>query len=111
MSNVMRVKICILLVLPLLLFGCSSFISQEQAKQTALLFISQNVKFYATVANSSSLVEEAKIPTTTSYKEGEVWIVVAHVTSMVNNTEKKNDLVIKVDKQGKVIEFNGQKIA
>lgn len=93
-----------------MLSGCSSSISQQQAEGIAHGFIEQNVKFFTKGDNATSLVDEVNVPTATSYKEGDVWVVVVHVSSMVDGVEKKNDLIMKVDKEGRVTEFNGQKL-
>jgi len=103
-------EVMAVLVLSLLISACSASISQQQAESIALGFIAQNVKFYTKSENTSSLVGEVNVPTATSYLEGDVWVVVAHITTSINQTEKKNDIVVKVDHRGRVREFNGQKL-
>src|SRR3989338_400455 len=93
-------------VVVLFLSGCSSFISQAQAEEIARGFIEQNVKFFTKGDNASSLVDKVNVPTATSYREGDAWVVVVHVSSTVDGVEKKNDLIVKVDGGGNVIEFN-----
>jgi hypothetical protein len=95
----------------MILISCSSSISQSAAEKIAQDFVAKNVKFFAKSENSSSLVGEVSAPIPTSYQEGDVWVVVLHVTGNVNGTTKQNDLVVKVDSKGNVLEFNGQKIS
>ena len=103
-------KQIVAMVVVLFLSGCVSSISQAQAEYIAHVFIEKNVKFFTKDENASSLVDKVDVPTATSYRENDLWVVVVHVSSMVDGIEKKNDLIVKVDNEGKVVEFNGQKV-
>jgi hypothetical protein len=104
-------NIIAVVIVALFIVACASSISQQQAESIALQFIEQNVKFFTRGENASSFVDDVNVPTATSYREGDVWVVVVHVTGVVDGVEKKNDLVVKVDKKGTVVEFNGQKLS
>lgn len=101
----------VLLMMVLGISACSQGITQENAEQIAQEFVAKNVKFFIKENNSSSLVGEVNVPTATSYQEGSLWVVAIHVSSQVDDTLKKNDLIVKIDRKGNVIEFNGQKLA
>ncbi len=102
--------IALVMVISIVLSACAASVSQSQAEGIALEFIKQNVKFFTKGDNASSLVDEVTVPTATSYKEGDVWVIAVHVSTVVEGIEKKNDLIVKVDEDGKVVEFNGQKV-
>ena len=103
-------KMIAIIAVFMLLVSCSSSVSKEEAESIAKGFIETNVKFFAKGGNASSLVDKVEVPSATSYKEGDVWVVVVHISSMVEGIEKKNDLIVKVSREGKVIEFNGKKL-
>lgn len=91
----------------LLLTGCAS-ITQQQAEQTAMTFINSNVKFFTEGESDERIIHNAySVSGMTSYQEDKDWVVVAHITANLEGEEKKNDMVVKIDSKGKVIEFNG----
>ena len=92
-----------------LLVSCSS-IDKMQAESKAVDFVKKNVKFFARDENSTEDLQKYSIDGVTSYPEGKNWVVAMHVSSFVGNLTKNNDLVVKVDRGGKVIEFNGKKV-
>jgi hypothetical protein len=106
--NALRMMVIAMLLVSV--SACSQGITQENAEQIAHEFVAKNVKFFTREENSSSLVGEVNVPTATSYLENGVWVVAIHVSSMVEGVEKKNDLIVKVDRKGNVVEFNGQKL-
>jgi len=67
-------------------------------------------KIFSKEENETKNVPSYNISSITSYKEGGLWAVVLHIESTMNNETKDNDLVVKINKKGEVIEFNGKKI-
>ena len=105
----MRKGVIVLIVISVLLIACQS-LSQKDAEGIALRFIDDNVKFFAQGKNDSTIIEKVNPPIASSYREGKLWVVLVHVSSELNGTEKKNDLIVKVDKNGEIVEFNGKKL-
>ena len=99
----------ICMLLSLLFAGCSS-LSQSEAESIALSFVDQNVKFFARPEGQPEVVTTMNPPTFSSYREGSGWAVAVHVSGTINGTQKKNDLLVRVSDQGKVVEFNGKQI-
>jgi galactitol-specific phosphotransferase system IIB component len=102
-----RFIICIIILL--LINGCSR-INQNQAEAKALEFVNKNVKFFAREENTKIDLPKYNIDSLSSYQKDSDWIVIIHVSASIDNKTKKNDLIVKVDKRGKVIEFNGVKV-
>ncbi len=102
----------ILLVIVLVIFtACSrSSITQDRAEWVAQDFVKKNVKFFAAGEQENKDLPEYTIASITSYTEGRIWVVVLHVESNLTNETKKGDLVVKINSQGKVAEFNGREI-
>ena len=98
-----------ILILIFFIAGCRS-LPQGQAESVALRFVSDNVKFFAIEEDHPQVISAMDEPTVNSYREGDVWVVAVHISGMVNGTQKKNDLVVKVGKEGKVVEFNGKRL-
>jgi hypothetical protein len=98
-----------LIVLSFILLGCSST-SQKEAESIAQGFVDQNVKFFSQQQGVPETLGSVNEPTVMSHREGELWIVIIHVSSEVNGTMKQGDLIVKVDKKGEVVEFNGKKL-
>ena len=92
-----------------LLSSCSS-ISQKDAEQAATDFINKNVVFFAKGDNSTTNLPAYTINSISSYKEKGNWIIVMHVSASLDKEVKQNDLSFKVDKKGKIIEFNGKNL-
>jgi hypothetical protein len=89
--------------------GCAS-VNKEEAEAKALEFVNEKVKFFAKEEDSTINLPQYSIDSITSYQENKNWVVIIHVSSKVDNETKKNDLIIKLDKKGEVIEFNGKEV-
>ena len=101
-------KIAVIAALMFLLAGCSS-ISKNDAEQRAADFVKQNVKFFAREQNSSVVgFQQYSIDSLSSYKESGNWVVAMHVTASLGNETKKNDMIVKLDGSGNIVEFNGK---
>jgi hypothetical protein len=98
----------IILVLCLLLVSCTS-IDKSQAEAIGVSFVKQNVKFYSKEEVRIDL-PSFEISALNSYKEGSLWVINMHVESKLLNETKKNDLFIKINSKGQVVDFNGQKV-
>ena len=108
MKNFIK-KILFILFVLFFINGCSS-INKEKAESNAVEFVNKNVKFFAREGDSALDLPTYSIDSIRSYQQNKDWIVVMHITSKVDNEEKKNDLMIKINKKGDVIEFNGRKV-
>ena len=75
------ILIIVILFLSVLLTGCSH-VSEEEAEQTALLFLHDRVKFYSTEGNKTLDVPEYKMNVIDSYKQDRAW----HFTVIVSST-------------------------
>ena len=101
-----------LLVIALVISGCSP-VSEEDAKQTALSFVKERVKFFAAV--NATQMNQSTIPVqtydysiTSISKESGDYIIGISITSEINSSKKGNSLSLIVDgSSGKVIFFNG----
>ena len=98
-----------LIIAAMVVLGCSS-ISEQKANSVALDFVNTNVKFFARNETSTIGLEEFKVDSINSYRQGRDWIVAMHISAMRANETKKNDLILKVDSYGKVVELNGKKV-
>lgn len=90
------------------LSGCSG-ITKEEAEKTAKEFVGKRVKFY-TKEDDLSAGSRYSIRASNSYQENGMWVVVVHVSASTKNETKKNDLTVKIGKNGEVAEFNGVKV-
>ncbi|HLG23425.1 MAG TPA: hypothetical protein VI564_00680 [Candidatus Nanoarchaeia archaeon] len=100
----------LLFLLALFIYGCQE-ISQGDAEKKALDFVNKNVRFYAKEQNETSVLQEYKVESLSSYKENSQWTVLMHISSEYQNETKKNDLTVKLNGKGDVTEFNGKKIS
>lgn len=91
----------------LLINGCAP-IGQKQAEAKAVQFVDKNVKFFAREENSTLDLPKYSIDRIDSYQENKNWVVLIHVSAKVGNDTKKNDLVVKLNGKGDVVEFNGK---
>ena len=98
-----------MVVLLSLLSGCTP-INKDQAEAKALQFVNKNVKFFARQENSTLNLPQYTIDSMVSYQEDKNWVVAMHISSKIGNETKKNDLIIKLNGKGKVIEFNDKKV-
>ncbi|HLC49901.1 MAG TPA: hypothetical protein VJI97_00565 [Candidatus Nanoarchaeia archaeon] len=103
-------KTASLVMLLVFLAGCAS-ITQQEAELRAAEFVKSNVKFFAKDRESDIDLPQYSVEKTDSYQESGNWVVVMHISSQINGTEKKNDLTVKFDRKGNIIEFNGRKLA
>ena len=87
-----------------LLSGCSS-ISQKDAEEKATEFVKSKVKFYTKDFNQTKIIPEPVVSSIDSYKEGQNWVVIMHILGDSGNGTKKNDILVKVDDKGKVVDF------
>jgi uncharacterized protein YxeA len=102
-------KILFMLLAVILISGCSS-INKENAEVKAKEFVNEKVKFFTREKNATLNLPAYRIDSITSYQENKNWVVVMHVSAKVGNETKKNDLIVKINKKGEVIEFNGRKV-
>ncbi len=93
----------------LFIIACSK-ISKKDAEGIARGFIRTRVKFFAKGEGGSMDLGSYNISKIKSYEENRHWVVILHIESKVGNETKDNDLVVKIDKNGKVFEFNGMKV-
>ena len=98
-----------LVVSAVLISGCSG-ITQTQAEAKALEFVNQNVKFFAKVENSTLNLPQYNVSSVNSHQENKNWVVIVHIFAELDNSTKKNDLVIKLNSKGDITEFNGKKV-
>ena len=104
-------KIYAVLIAALLVLGCSPEpIRQHDAEARAADFVSSNVKFFAKEQSSKVDLPQYSVDKTDSYQENGNWVVVMHISSHVNGSIKKNDLIMKFDRKGDIAEFNGKKL-
>ncbi len=99
-------KILILCILVFSIYGCSQ-ITQQSAESIAQDFVGKRVKFFLREGNLTKEPPKYEMRIISSYKENNIWTVLIHISSTLGNETKANDLVVKVDSKGKVIEFNG----
>ena len=101
----------IMIIATLLIAGCAPEpISQHDAEARAADFVSSNVKFFAKEQSSKVDLPQYTVESTDSYRESGIWVVVMHISSQVNGSVKKNDLIMKFDRKGDIAEFNGKKL-
>ena len=98
------------LFLILLLINSCTNITQAQAEAKAIQFVDNNVKFFSRQENSTLNLPQYALESIKSYQENKNWIVLMHVSADVGNETKKNDLIIKLNNKGDVVEFNGKKV-
>jgi len=102
-------KFVIVSLFLLFLIGCS-FVDQKHAELIAKNFVNQRVKFFSQDEEIREDLPQYNISSITSYKEGGTWTIILHIESKLNNVTKDNDLVVKVNEKGDVMEFNGKKV-
>lgn len=105
----MRIRLTIFLMMVLLSAGCAS-VDKIQAEAAAVQFVGENVKFFSRQENSTLDLPQYTVDSITSYQESKGWAVAVHVSAKTGNETKKNDLLIRVDRKGKVTELNGKKV-
>ncbi len=93
----------------LLVTGCAA-IGQKQAEAKAVQFVDKNVKFFSREENSTLNLPKYSIDSVDSYRENKNWVVLIHVSAKAGNDTKKNDLVVKLNAKGDVVEFNGKSV-
>ena len=86
--------------------GCQS-ISKEEAEQTALIFLHENVKFYAKGENTTTNVQRYNMEVVDSYKDGNYWNFIVRVSSTMGNETKQAKMRVVVDaKTNKIASFD-----
>jgi|SRR3989338_6376391 len=108
MTYVVKNFLFVLFIL-VLTSGCTS-INKNDAETKAVEFVNEKVKFFAREGDSTLDLPQYIIDSVTSYREDKNWVVVMHVSSKISNETKKNDLIIRLNKNGDVIEFNGRNV-
>ena len=103
------IAVLILFSVSILINGCAS-INKEDAETKAINFVKQTVGFFAKEGDSTKNLQEYRINNVRSYQEDKNWVVIMQVSSELDNETKKNDLTIKLNNKGDVIEFNGRKV-
>lgn len=93
----------------LFLAGCSS-IDQNHAEFIGKNFVRERVKFFSAEDEGKKDLPQYDISSVTSYREGRLWVVVLHIKSYVDNETKDKDLIVEVDRKGKVVMFNGKRV-
>ena len=99
----------VFLLFLLMIGGCAA-IDKTKAEGVAAEFVNKNVRFFAKQENSTLGLPQYSIDSITSAYKDKEWIVVMHISSKVGNETKKNDLAVKLNSKGNVVEFNGQKV-
>jgi hypothetical protein len=99
------VTFTIALLILSLLAGCSE-LSQQQIEAKATEFVKSNVRFFAREDNSTVGITQFKIENLKSTYSDD-WDVAMHVTAISGNETKQNDIAVKLDKAGNVLELNG----
>ena len=102
-------KNAIFILALIFLAGCAS-ISQQDAEQKAVGFVESNVRFFAKDDNSTVGLPQFTIDRISSINSDSNWDVVMHVTAKSGNETKQNDLSVKLDRKGNVLELNGKAI-
>jgi hypothetical protein len=102
-------KLLAMVFLLVLVNGCSA-ITKERAEAEAVKFVNENVRFFTREANNTLGFPDYSIDSIESYKEGKDWVVVMHISAKRGNETKDNDLAIKVNNKGQVVEFNGRRV-
>ena len=97
------------IIFALSFMGCKN-IEKEQAESIAKAFVGKNVGFYAKGEEVPVSVPNYELTVRDNIKEGKTWVVVIHISSIVNNETKGNDVAVRINNEGKVIEFNGVKL-
>src|SRR4030042_6633855 len=85
-----------ILVFSILVCGCQS-ISEDEAEQTALLFLQGRVKFYTTEENRTVGIPQYNMEVVDSYKSGDDWNFIVMVYSTVDNGTKQAKMRVVVD--------------
>ena len=105
-----RIKNMFFIIMVLLLINSCAGIDQNQAEAKAAQFVNQNVRFFAREENSTLNLPQYRIDSITSFQEKSDWLVAIHVSAKIGNETKKNELAVKLNRQGDVLEFNGKKV-
>ena len=106
-----KIAAILLVFATFILIACSKEISQNEAQEKALQFVKAKIKFYTKNDNQTNIVQEPKTSSVDSYKDSDFWIVTMHIVGESANGTKNNDLMVKVDQKGNVIDVKamGQK--
>ncbi len=89
----------LVLIVTLLLTGCSSGITKEQAIQSAISFVESRVVTYTTQGDSMVNVTKPEIAVKEIIEKEKSWEVILALQSTTNNSMKKRGLIVVVDKK------------
>jgi hypothetical protein len=100
---------CLGILALLLVSGCYS-LSEEAAEAKAIQFVKDRVKFYTRDNNSNVDFPSYSFYKVNSYEKGDNWVVIVQIVRQ-ENTSKKTDVVVELDKRsGKAVLFNNQPV-
>ena len=98
-----------MIALMLLLYSCSS-ISEDTAKYRAISFVKENVKFYTKEMASNVAIPEPTVTVLSIEKSNGKWEISMHAFAQYLNETKQSNITLKIDSNGNVEEFNGNKV-
>lgn len=94
-----------------LAFGCSLEVSESDAKQASIEFVSEHVKFFSRNGSENVNLTEYNFTSFQIAEAQETYSVELHVTATLGNSTKESDLSLAVDKKtGTVTKLNGKKV-
>lgn len=101
-----KVKIILLIILLIsMITGCKG-ISEQDAEQTALLFLHDRVKFYSTEGNTTKDLPQYDMNVVNSYKDDNNWHFVVTVSSTVGEETRSAKMKVVIDgSTNKVVNF------
>ena len=101
-----RGLMCTFILLILLLTSGCQGISEGDAKQTALLFVHDKVKFYSREGNTTVDQPDYNMEVVDSYKEGNNWVFLVGVSSTLGDETKTATMKVVVDgRTNQVLDF------
>lgn len=102
----MRSRLLAIIFLAIFLASCTS-VSEEEAKNSAILFIKSNVAFHA----ENKTISAPYMQVVNSKKESGMFVFDIIATTTAEEKVKSAKFNVVVDKDGKVILFNNQSTA
>ncbi len=113
MRNQLRLAFYVTLIAAIatLAVGCSPGISENDARQASIEFVSEHVKFFSRNGSENVNLTEYNF---TGFQLAELqnaYSVKLHVTATLGNSTRESDLSLAVDKKtGRVTELNGKTV-
>ena len=93
-----------LLLLALLLMGCSQEISREDAERSAVSFAQNGIKYFTAAGNLTDDVEEPQIEVLAAKHVDGEWRILLKVSAVKEGVIKKQGLRVSMDdKTGKLV--------